>query len=252
MRPKGRSGYACTMNRETTPGLKVRVLFFASWKDTTGRGEAELELPPGATTRDALEAVVARWPELAPRAAHVALAVNQTYADGDRPLADGDELAIVPPVSGGCAAPADTVRIGPEPIDGAALMQAVVLPGCGAVCTFAGTTRDHHEGRRVIRLEYEAHLPMAQREIRALVEQARARWELGAVAVHHRVGRVAVGEMSVLIAVSAPHRAEAFEAGRFLIDRLKETVPIWKREQYESGAAWIEGDRARTAREDRR
>ncbi len=233
------------MNAGEGSPLTVRVLFFASWKEVVGGPETDLSLPPGSTAADAMEAIVARWPGLASRATHATLAINQTYAAGDQALNDGDELAIVPPVSGGDHSPVDRVRVGPEPIDIGAISASVIRAECGAVCTFTGTTRNHHDGRRVERLEYEAYVPMAGREIHALIEQARDRWALGAVAIEHRIGRVPVGEASVVIAVSSPHRADGFEAGRYLIDRLKETVPIWKREHYESGSAWIEGSERR-------
>ena len=197
----------------------------------------EVEVPEGASADDALRVAVERWPALEAQASGVALAVNESYAGRDHRLASGDEVAIVPPVSGGSD---DQVEIVRGPIDMGALVNAVVRPHCGAICTFGGTTRDHHDGRRVLRLEYDAYEPMARKELWSLVSAARAQWDLGAIVLVHRVGVVPVGEASVFIAVSSPHRAEAFAAGRFLIDRLKQVVPIWKREHYEDGSAWIE------------
>jgi molybdopterin synthase catalytic subunit len=130
-------------------------------------------------------------------------------------------------------------RIAAEPIDVAAIAAAVEDPAAGAVVTFVGTTRDHNEGRRVIRLEYEAYEQMAVAELRKLGEAAAARWPIEKVAIVHRIGIVPVGEASVVIAVSSPHRSDAFEACRFLIDRLKEVVPIWKKEHFEGGEVWI-------------
>lgn len=228
--------------------LTVRVLFFASWKEVAGGPEIELRLPHGSTAADALEAIIARWPALASRASHATLAINHAYAAPNQALNPGDELAIVPPVSGGNRSEIDRVRVGPEPLDPGAVSTSVIRADCGAVCTFTGTTRNHYEGKRVEGLEYEAYAPMAEREIRALIEQARELWALGAIAIEHRIGPVPVGEASVVIAVSSPHRADGFEAGRYLIDSLKETVPIWKREHYEGGSAWIEGSERRPVR----
>ena len=156
----------------------------------------------------------------------------------------GDEVAFIPPVSGGAGPSHDPQWIGPvtigrAPIDVAALERAVTDPHAGAIVTFAGTTRADNAGRNVIRLEYEAYEPMALSEMRRLAREAGERWQIVRIAISHRVGLVDIGETSVAIAVSAAHRAEAFEACRFAIDRLKEVVPIWKKEHFEGGEVWI-------------
>jgi molybdopterin synthase catalytic subunit len=227
--------------------MTVNLLFFASWKELTGCGETTLEVEPGATVEQALAAVVARWPAIEERVAYVATAVNEKYAGLDRVLEEGDSLAIIPPVSGGCA---DHVRVTTEPLGPGELIVSARRPECGAICTFVGTTRDHHEGKSVEHLDYEAYEPMAERELWGLVAAARKRWDLGEVLLEHRLGRVPIGEASVVIVVSAAHRRETFAACEFLIDRLKEVVPIWKRESYRDHAAWLEGEERHPAREE--
>ena len=153
---------------------------------------------------------------------------------------DRDEVAFIPPVSGGAEAPwVGPIAIGRAAIDVASLERAVAHPTAGAIVTFAGTTRENNAGRRVIRLEYEAYEPMALAEMRKLARAAGERWKIVRIALQHRVGLVEIGQTSVAIAVSAAHRAEAFEACRFAIDRLKEIVPIWKKEHFEGGEIWV-------------
>jgi molybdopterin synthase catalytic subunit len=170
----------------------------------------------------------------------VGFAVNQEYVGGDvRPRA-GDEIAFIPPVSGGAEAPwVGPITIAHGPIDVAALERAASDPAAGAIVTFAGTTRRENAGRRVIRLEYEAYEPMALSEMRKIALDAGHRWPIVRIAISHRVGVVEIGETSVAIAAAAAHRGEAFEACRFAIDRLKEIVPIWKKEYFEGGELWI-------------
>lgn len=224
--------------------MTIRVLFFASWRDVIGVPEIDLELPRDATAATALAEILRRWPELEERAAYAALAVNEVFAGLEAELSPGDVLAIVPPVSGGEEEP-DRVRISAESIDVGVAVQAAIRPDCGALAIFVGTTRNHHEGKEVLRLAYEAYGPMAEREIRGLISEARQRWPLGAVVIEHRLGEVPVGEASVLIALSSAHRAAGMECCRYLIDRLKEVVPIWKREVYADGSAWVEGEQRR-------
>ena len=131
--------------------------------------------------------------------------------------------------------------ISPRRLDVAAVIAAVARPDCGAVATFVGTTRDHHAGRRVLYLEYEAYEPLATRAFERIAGEAAERWRRATIAIHHRVGRVDISEPSVVIAAAAPHRAEAFEAARYAIERLKQIAPIWKRETFEGGVQWIEG-----------
>jgi molybdopterin synthase catalytic subunit len=160
-------------------------------------------------------------------------AVNREYAEPEQELRDGDEVALIPPVSGG------DFRLCEEPLDLLAPVEEVKSDEAGAVATFVGTTRIRSRGRTVTHLDYEAYPEMAEQMMAALAESLQAKYELCAVAIHHRVGSVGIGEPSVAIAVSAPHRRDALAACREAIDTLKETIPLWKKEVYEGGEEWI-------------
>jgi len=205
--------------------MNVTVRLFAGLRERAGAGELELELPEGARVGDALErmdAIIGGVP--------VVMAVNEEYAEREQSLTAGDELALIPPVSGGSVGTVH-VRITNEPLSLDPLITRVTDPRAGAVVTFLGITRD------VPALEYEAYVPMAEREIERVVQAAIEAHGLCAAAVEHRVGTVALSEASVAIAVSAPHRAEAFAGGRQIIDELKARAPIWKKE----GDEWVDG-----------
>ncbi|HEV7773297.1 MAG TPA: molybdenum cofactor biosynthesis protein MoaE [Conexibacter sp.] len=216
--------------------MVVRIRLFAMLRERAGASELSLELPEGARVRDALAALS----ELADGLPLV-MAVNREYASEDAPLFAGDELALIPPVSGGAdddaaAAREPHVALRDEPLSLDALVARVRDPRAGAVVTFAGVTRE------VPSLEYEAYAEMALEQLRAVVAEAIERHGLCAAAAEHRLGTVPLSEASVLVAVSAPHRAEAFAGGREIIDRLKELAPIWKREVDEAGGAtWVQG-----------
>jgi len=224
---------------------RLRLKLFATLRERARASDLPREFPDGTTIADIWQALVREFPALAGHHDSVGFAVNQEYVEGDFRPRDNDEVAFIPPVSGGSAADethapwVGPITITREPIDVAALERAVADPGAGAVVTFAGTTRCDNAGRTVIRLEYEAYEPMALAEMRKLAREAGQRWKIVRIAIRHRIGRVDIGETSVAIAVSAPHRAEAFEACRFAIDRLKEIVPIWKKEYFEGGEVWI-------------
>jgi len=213
--------------------MMVSVKLFAMLRERAGRGSIPLQLEEGATVADALQALEGT-PQLAELLERMPLgiAVNREYAGRDAPLHAGDELALIPPVSGG----ATHVRVSAESISVERLSSAVASPRSGATVIFEGTTR------AVRRLEYEAYAEMAERRIAAILEECRARHGLEAVAAEHRVGAVPLGEASVIVAVSAAHRAEAFEGAREVIDRIKSEAPIWKREVESDGRArWVEG-----------
>jgi molybdopterin converting factor subunit 1 len=208
--------------------MTVRVRLFAILRERAGRDEIELELPEGARVADALAAV-----EDLAGGLSLVMAVNREYAPPDAPLAPGDELALIPPVSGGATA---HVRISAEPLSPDAVATLVRDPRAGAVVTFQGVTRD------VDHLDYEAYEAMALDAMRSILEAAIARHGLCAAAAEHRVGTVPLGEPSVVVAASAPHRGEAFAGAREIIDELKAQAPIWKREVEASGAArWVGG-----------
>ena len=218
--------------------MDVTVRLFASLREHAGAGTVALQLVDGATVADAIDQLrggaLAGLPENAPFVA----AVAREYVKTDHPLSDGDELALVPPVSGG-SAPHARVTNGPLLLD--PLLDAVRSPAAGAVVTFSGVTRD------VSHLEYEAYAEMAEPRIRAIVEEAIERHGLCAAAAEHRTGTVTLSEPSVIVAASAPHRGEAFAGAREIIDRIKAEAPIWKREVEGGEGRWVEGARPRGA-----
>ena len=201
---------------------------FAALREQRGAREVELELEDGSR-------VDAVWPALGlgDEPAGLVYAVNRSYATRDAVLAEGDEVALIPPVSGGA------FRLTDLPIDPSAVVAEVADDQAGAIATFLGTTRVESRGRTVHYLDYEAYGGMAEKVMTELAEQLAAKHELCAVAITHRVGRVEIGEVSVAIAVSAPHRAAALAACAEAIDTLKETVPLWKKEVYEGGEEWV-------------
>jgi molybdopterin synthase catalytic subunit len=209
--------------------VRVSVRFFAALRERVGAGERELELPAGAHAGDVWTAL----PELGDEPPGVLYAVNKEYVAADAELADGDEVALIPPVSGG------DILLTVEPIDLAAVTAQVADERAGAIATFVGTTRVHSRGRTVTHLEYEAYEGMAERELERIAQDLKDRYELCEIAIAHRVGRVGIGETSVAIAVSAPHRADALAACKDAIDTLKDSVPLWKKEVYEGGEEWI-------------
>lgn len=221
----------------------VTIRLFATLRERAGASELVREFPEGVTVGQVWETLKDEFPALRSHRDSVGFAVNQEYVAGDHTAHDGDEIAFIPPVSGGAGdagAPwVAAIRIVREPVDVAKLERSVGDPAAGAVCTFAGTTRNENAGRNVIKLEYEAYEAMALSEMRKLAEEAGRRWQIVRIAITHRIGVVEIGETSVAIAVSAAHRTEAFEACRFAIDRLKEIVPIWKKEHFEGGEVWV-------------
>jgi molybdopterin synthase catalytic subunit len=178
----------------------------------------------------------------------LALSVNQRYAEPDARLHSGDEVALLPPVSGGSGEPADApkqathVRIVREKIETDAILARIKRPEDGAAVVFEGIVRNHSRGRRTLYLDYEAYEPMALKQMEALAAQALSQFKIREVALVHRLGRLEIGETSVLIVVASAHRAAAFDACRWLIDTLKRTVPIWKKEYFEDGAVWADGE----------
>jgi molybdopterin converting factor subunit 1 len=226
--------------------MKARVRFFARLAEVAGTRETEVELGEGLSVGDALRLLCTRFPELADHADSLMYAVNAEYVPPDHPLQAGDELALIPPVSGGSGAHPDPeeglFEVTEEPLDPQRLVERVRKDASGAVAVFLGVVRDNNMGRRVLYLEYDAYPEMATRVMRQLAEEAMARWPLTDVAMQHRSGRLKIGETSLLIAVSSPHRKEAFEACHHLVDRFKDVVPIWKKEVWEGGEVWIEGE----------
>jgi MoaE-MoaD fusion protein len=208
--------------------VEIAVRLFAALRERATRGSLALELPEGSTVGDV-------WPalDLGDEPPGLLYAVNRAYAGRETPLRPGDEVALIPPVSGG------DFLLSADPLSLDAVVREVAGPEAGAIATFTGTVRNRSRDRDVFYLEYEAFAGMAEETMAALAAELHGRHDLCAVAIHHRVGRVEIGEPSVVIAVSAPHRAPALAACREAIDSLKGTVPLWKKEVYEGGEEWI-------------
>jgi molybdopterin synthase catalytic subunit len=224
--------------------MRVRVLFFGQLKDIAGVSQEDAELSEGARVEDLYERYARRFPRLAEFRPSVAASVNQEYAEWRAALAAGDEVAFLPPVSGGqqTAISDDIIVLVREPIRPREIMENLKAPEDGAAVVFDGFVRNNFKGRRTLYLEYEAYEPMAYSKMREIGAQIRAQFSIHRLAIVHRLGRLEVGETSVFIAVSAPHRAAAFDACRYAIDTLKRTVPIWKKEFFAGGAVWAEGE----------
>jgi molybdopterin synthase catalytic subunit len=222
--------------------MQVKLRYFASLRERLGKAGETREIQDGATVGTVWHLLTQERPELRELERSVAFAVAQEYVDKDHRLQDNDELAFIPPVSGG-AMPEDHTRIlsktTQDPIDMQELSDFVADSGAGAMASFVGTTRNTNEGRQVIRLEYECYPGMAEKEMSKIGRQVLERWPVLKIAMIHRLGRVDIGQASVAIAVSSSHRHAAFEACHYAINTLKETVPIWKKELYEGGQVWI-------------
>jgi len=218
--------------------MKVEVRLFARYREAAGRDRIELEISEGGTVEAAWQAVSRRYPALVPYRPYTLFALRDDYVPADHRLGEGDELCLFPPVSGGAGG--DWIEVTSAPLSEAAIAESVAEPGAGAVALFSGVVRDQTGGRRVKFLEYEAHAPMAVAKMREIAAAIRARWPATLrVSMVHRIGRLEIGESSIMIAVSSPHRREAFEACHFAIDTLKETVPVWKKEYFEDGEVWV-------------
>ena len=267
------------MQTTNKTAISVRVLFFGAARDAAACEEAELKLNPPHDSASAFAQLLNAYPDLRRFGKSLLFAVNQEYAQPDREIFDGDELAVFPPVSGGSenklatetrshgegetvderaadagsadvsSAPGserDFFELTTDPIDVGAIARRVVLAECGATVTLDGYAREWTRGRRTLYLVYETYAPMALREMKRLGEQAHEKFEIAHIGIVHRTGRLEIGETSVVIAVSAPHRRAAFEACEWAIRELKRTVPIWKKEFFEDGEVWVEGEGAPT------
>jgi molybdopterin converting factor subunit 1 len=224
--------------------MRVHVLFFGQLKEITGVSEEDAELSEGARVGDLFERYGRRYPKLADFRASIAASVNQEYAGWRAPLATGDEVAFLPPVSGGqhAAVAEDIFLLMREPIIVREFLEGLKAAEDGAVVVFDGFVRNNFKGRRTLYLEYEAYEPMAYAKMREIGAQIRMRFKIHRLVIVHRLGRLEIGETSVLIAVSSPHRGAAFDACRYAIDTLKRAVPIWKKEYFAGGAIWAEGE----------
>src|SRR6266851_3919918 len=237
----GRAALASIQRHSRTDRLReVRVLvrLFASYREAAGVGHIELDLPLGAKVRDAIAEIAKRHP-LITEGRKVVIARNRDYVTPDEPLADGDEVALIPPVSGGDAGiPAVLISSHVLSVDDA--LAAARDDGWGGVVVFLGTVRDTSRGKRVTHLEYEAYPEMAEAKMREIAGRLEAKHAPCRLVLHHRIGDLAIGDVAVVIVAGAPHRGAAFTAAREAIDELKTIVPIWKKEHAEDGAIWVE------------
>jgi molybdopterin synthase catalytic subunit len=215
--------------------MRVTLLYFAAARERAGTAREAIDLRDGATAGDAREAACVAHPALRPIADKLRLAVDQEFTVAQQPLREGAEVAFIPPVSGG----AEAHLVSGSPIDPSGPVRAVASTQCGAIVTFIGTVRETSRGHRVLRLDYEAYAEMALRVFSRIESEARERWPGTRLCIHHRVGNLEPGDISVAIAAAAPHRADAFAACRHAIEELKKDAPIWKREHYPDGSTWV-------------
>ncbi|MGC4192130.1 MAG: molybdenum cofactor biosynthesis protein MoaE [Thermomicrobiales bacterium] len=230
--------------------IAVRTHYFAMMRELLDSSGETLTLPAGSTAKDAFAVLVEQHPRLAGMERAVMIMVNETYVRGTRVLQDGDELAFIPPVSGGSGGEDDPAEIAPvglpklftvttDAIDPRTVEALVAGPDAGAICTFTGTVRDNARGQDVTALDYEAYIPAAEKMLSHIGLEILDRWPGVRTAITHRTGLLQPGEASVVIACASAHRAEAFAAAEYAIDRIKEIVPIWKKEFYDDGSSWI-------------
>jgi len=214
----------------------LTVLYFAAARERVGLPRESLELPPGARVSDVLRLLSVRHPGLAPLLPHLRVAVNQEFSEVDAEVPAGAELALIPPVAGGSGG---LFRVVDRPLRLEEVVEAVAGEAYGGLVTFSGSVRNQTRGRRVMRLEYEAYPPMAEKKLAEIGAEVAGRWGGTRLAIVHRVGTLVPGELAVVISAAAPHRKEAFLGCEHAIERLKQDVPIWKKEFYEDGEVWV-------------
>src|SRR5271167_1767354 len=240
-----RERFAFPQPRARMKAMRVRVLFFGQLKEIVGVSQEDAELSDGARVEDLFERYGRRFPKLADFRPSIAASVNQEYAAWRAPLSSGDEVAFLPPVSGGqqAAVDEDIFLFVREPIRSRELVESLKAPDDGAVVVFDGFVRDNFRGKKTLYLEYEAYESMAYSKMREIGALIREKFPVHRVAIVHRLGRLEIGETSVVIVITSPHRAAAFDACRYAIDTLKRVVPIWKKEYFAGGAVWAEGEK---------
>jgi molybdopterin synthase catalytic subunit len=216
--------------------MRVTVKLFGAVREAVGEKELQVELDEGATLGALRDRLAAQYPVFDELGGRLAGSVAFEVVPFATTLADGDEVAFLPPVSGGSG----NCWLTDRPLDVGAAVDRVIGPGQGGIVTFVGTVRDHARGREIRHLEYEAYPEMAEREMQKIADEAGRRWPGAVVSIGHRAGVLTIGEVAVVVAAAAPHRAEAFAACRFAIDTLKETVPIWKKEVAADGEYWVD------------
>jgi molybdopterin synthase catalytic subunit/molybdopterin converting factor small subunit len=219
--------------------VKVRVRLFGSLREQAGQAMLDLELEPGATAADLRDRLALDYPLVGTLGQRLAVSINLEHASYDDALSEGDEVALLPPVAGGSGQP-QQCTISDSALDESEVARRVMDDDAGGLVTFVGAVRDHSRGHSIKFLEYEAYPEMAEREMQKIADEAAERWPGTRVAIAHRIGHLEIGDASVVIAASSPHRAAAFEACRFAIDTLKQTVPIWKKEVATDGEYWVD------------
>ena len=233
-----RAGRQPQMPLDILPAMKVSVRLFAGLKDLVGSRDIEMELSDGATVGDLRQQLSAQYPAVTPFLPTLVCAVEDEYVTEEHRLAEGADVSIIPPVSGG----AGTFAVTAEPLEPGPLVAAVRKDESGAVVLFYGVARNNNEGRPVRALEYDAHVPLAEKKLREVADEVRSKHAITDIGILHRTGRLEIGETSLLVAVSAAHRQEAFEACHYAVDRIKQTVPIWKKEIWDDGSGeWVPG-----------
>jgi molybdopterin converting factor subunit 1 len=220
--------------------VRIRVLFFGVLRDVTGLREDSIEVPDGGRAAGVFERYSAQFPQLGEMSASIVLAVNQKFCAPSAPLSDGDELAFLPPVSGG--SDDHYFAVTRETIDAAALARRMLCGEDGAIVTFEGVTRNNTKGRATRYLEYECYEPMALKTMAEIGGEIASAFQISRIAMVHRLGRVEIGETSVVVIATAPHRRPAFEAALEGINRLKRLVPVWKKEYFADGEVWVDGE----------
>jgi molybdopterin converting factor subunit 1 len=215
--------------------MTIRLLCFAAIREIVGHRELAMELPDGTTAGDLIRRLAEAHPELERLIPCLKVAINREYVAAGHVLRCGDEVALIPPVSGG----EDLYQVVESPLSADTLVQAVTRNTSGAIASFIGVVREFARGRQVVLLEYDAYPEMAIAKMREIGAEIRQRWPVDCLAIAHRIGRLSIGEASVVIAVSAPHRREALEACAYAIERLKAIVPVWKKEVWADGSEWI-------------
>lgn len=220
--------------------IQITVRFFGECKQLAGVERLCVDLPDASSVQAVLTTLYERYSSLTKLADRLLVAVNEQYALPDTLLAEGDTVAIFPPVSGGQSD--DLIALTREPIDTLGLVKQLLRQQDGAVVTFEGVVRNHSMGKPVLYLDYEAYEPMAMKMLHQIGQEIHEKWPIDRVGIIHRLGRLQIGETSVAIVITSAHRKPAFEACRYAIDRLKKIVPIWKREYFHDGAVWVNGD----------
>jgi MoaE-MoaD fusion protein len=229
--------------------MQVRLLFFATLKDIVGARQMQLEVPGGATIADVLTHLESSFPRIKDYRPVVLTAINEEYVDQNAQVEEGDEVAIFPPVSGGdvgsdlltISRSSELYQITRDPIDAQSISRQMLRPEHGAICIFEGVVRNNSKGKRTLHLVYEAYESMALKKLEEIGIFVRQAWDIGCIAMIHRLGHLDIGETSVAVIVTSAHRRAAFDACHYAIDKLKKVVPIWKKEFFEDGEVWIEG-----------